>query len=254
MSGVDPRCAPFEEDLSALLDGELEAARASMVRSHADACAACARRLAALRAADATLGGLAAAPLRAEESRLAALQARLADRGRASAIEARSAPPRRRRRWLLPAVAGATAAAASALFTLMRPAPEPTPITSERGVTIVAEASEPAPAAPPPFAKEGLGAGRLAGHGASAPEDEMPAAAAPDQAIDAADVEVVALLDVLDPEPRELRGAQSQDERNRARWHSLRDDAREALRAEWRRFQTLPSAEREARLRERSAP
>ena len=27
MNDVDPRCAPFEEDLSALLDGELEGAR-----------------------------------------------------------------------------------------------------------------------------------------------------------------------------------------------------------------------------------
>lgn len=253
MSDVDPRCAAFEEDLSALLDGELEAARASEVRAHAAACAACTRRLAALRAVDAALGDVASAPLHGEPPRLAALRARLADRSSAAGTGARRAPPRRRTRWLLPAVAGATAAAASALFTLLRP--DPAPIASDRGVAIVAQASEPTPAAPPAFAREQLGARDFAGHGASAPDDEQAPAAAPDlAAIDAADLEVVALLDVLDPEPRELRGSQSRDARNRARWHSLRDDAREALRDEWRRFQALAPADRDARLRERSAP
>ncbi|MCU0670703.1 MAG: zf-HC2 domain-containing protein, partial [Myxococcota bacterium] len=94
MSDVDPRCAPFEEDLSALLDGELEAVRAEVVREHAAACAACGRRVAALRAVDATLLRAASSPLRGEDARIAALRARLADRGRTAAIgQTRPAPP-----------------------------------------------------------------------------------------------------------------------------------------------------------------
>ncbi|RIL07694.1 MAG: anti-sigma factor, partial [Proteobacteria bacterium] len=38
-------CQAFEDDLSALLDGELGAARAAEVEAHVARCAACARRL-----------------------------------------------------------------------------------------------------------------------------------------------------------------------------------------------------------------
>lgn len=251
MSDIDPRCAAFEDDLSALLDGELDGARADAVRTHAETCAACSRRLVALRAVDAELAEVAAAPSSSEAVRLAALHVRLADRGRAAATGAHRASPRRRR-WVLPAAAGALAAAAAALFAVLQPAPQPIP--AEQGVAIVADTSEPARVQPAPFAKQGLDAGEFAGHGASAPAEDMPAhEAAPAETIDAADVEVVALLDVLDPEPRELRGSLARDERNRARWQSLRPEAREALRAQWRVFQTLTVDEQGAMLRGRDA-
>ncbi|MCU0669537.1 MAG: hypothetical protein MUF70_09320, partial [Myxococcota bacterium] len=164
--------------------------------------------------------------------------------------QTRPAPPRRRR-WLLPAAAGATAAAAAALYALLQPAPATQPIASDPGVTIVADASEPQPVPAAPFARE-LDAREFAGRGASAPADDAPPAAAQQDAIDPADAEVVALLDVLDPEPRELRGSLPRDARNQARWRSLPDAARESLREALRSFRALAPEEQAARLRERT--
>jgi anti-sigma factor RsiW len=78
-SDVPARCAPYDEDLSALLDGELDAGGAAVVRNHVEACARCTARVEALRAVDTRLRAMAAAvPSPAEAERLARLRARLA--------------------------------------------------------------------------------------------------------------------------------------------------------------------------------
>src|SRR5690606_1042814 len=76
-------CAAIDEDLSAWLDGELDASGAAIVRDHVEGCARCAARVAALRAVDAELQALVAAePSEAERQRLARLRARLAEEQR----------------------------------------------------------------------------------------------------------------------------------------------------------------------------
>lgn len=118
MSEVPARCAPFEEDLSALLDGQLDASRAAEVRLHVASCADCTRRVDALRGVDVALRSIAATPIDAGQR----------DRMRpalAAERAAHRAPPRRRRRWLAPAAFAATAAAAAAVLLVLRPvAPE----------------------------------------------------------------------------------------------------------------------------------
>jgi len=53
----------FEQDLSMLLDGELDASRERDVRNHLEACAHCRRQLAAFEAVDQTLHGTALPPV-----------------------------------------------------------------------------------------------------------------------------------------------------------------------------------------------
>jgi len=199
-------CAAIDEDLSAWLDGELDASGAAIVRDHVEGCARCAARVAALRAVDAELQALVAAePSEAERQRLARLRARLAEEqrrlqplpgravapdeaaasgaaGKGAAADARAAAPPRRRRWL-PAAGAAIAAAL--LAALLLPGLFERARTPSPGADLAARESAPAapptaalpppPAAPParePVAKllppEGTG-GRL---GASAFDEE----------------------------------------------------------------------------------
>ena len=174
MSEIAERCAPFEADLSALLDGQLDAPRAGEVQAHAESCRDCARRLGALRAVDGELRDLAAAP--ADPVRIDALRSALASRlredagGLAQAPVARRAPPRRRR-WLAPV---ALAASAAALLLVMRP---DAPVVAPAG-----EASVAPQRAAKSFADAAAAAGKLKAGldtpiGASAPSEEAPAAA-----------------------------------------------------------------------------
>ena len=174
MSEIAERCAPFEADLSALLDGQLDAPRAGEVQAHAESCRDCARWLAALRATDGELRGLAAAPV--DPIRIEALRSALASRlredasGIARAPVARRAPPRRRR-WLAPVALAATAAA---LLLVMRPdAPEIAPA----GEAIVAPQRAAKSFADAEVAARELNAGLDTPIGASTPaEDVAPAA------------------------------------------------------------------------------
>lgn len=106
-------CSGFDEDLSAWIDGELDAEREAEVREHASGCVRCAARVDALRAVDARLRAAAARPI--DPARLARLRERIAG-AQSGAREpiARRAPPRRTR-WILPAAAAAAAAAFAAL-------------------------------------------------------------------------------------------------------------------------------------------
>jgi anti-sigma factor RsiW len=160
---TDPStCRAFEEDLSALLDGELEAAREAEVRAHAAGCTRCAERLARLTRVDEALRSLPEAETPAdlaerlrvrldEERRRSSASAE--DRGRSllqgrssnearrrSSDEARDEvggrssdarqappshrPPPRRRRWIPLAGTALAAAAALALYLVVgRPRP-----------------------------------------------------------------------------------------------------------------------------------
>jgi anti-sigma factor RsiW len=124
MSDILETCAPYEADLSALVDGELAPEREAEVRAHLRGCAACSERLEALCDVDLALASIAVPPVPA------GLRARLAERiaGDAGVPEgregARPAPhrpalaaPRRSRRWLLRPALGA-AVAAAAVFAL----------------------------------------------------------------------------------------------------------------------------------------
>jgi anti-sigma factor RsiW len=57
MSESGPFCVEFDEDLSALLDGELDDDRAGIVRDHVASCANCAARLMSFAQATAALHG-----------------------------------------------------------------------------------------------------------------------------------------------------------------------------------------------------
>jgi len=102
MNEVPARCAPFEEDLSALLDEQLDPRRASEVRAHLASCADCTQRQHALRGVDLALQRIAAAPVGAgQRVRMRPVLA--------PAQPAHRAPPRRRR-WIAPAALVAPAA------------------------------------------------------------------------------------------------------------------------------------------------
>jgi anti-sigma factor RsiW len=142
MNPIAERCAPFDDDLSALLDGQLDATRAADVRAHAESCRDCAQRLAALRGVDTALRRMAAAPL--DASRRERMRSALATSLRDEADGAtQGAPPRhpappRRRRWLAPAGFAAAAAAVATLVVVTRMQPPAAP-PAERVVVAAAE-------------------------------------------------------------------------------------------------------------------
>lgn len=145
-NGGDPR----DEQLSAYLDGELEAGEEQELRAALQASPALAQRLARLARVDEELRGLAARPVpeRLPERLRAGLQARIEAESaeRVAETQPRSLGPRRTpqrsRRWLRPALA---AAAAAVLALIVLPwlgaeGPGPTPSRVAEGVV---EATDP---------------------------------------------------------------------------------------------------------------
>jgi anti-sigma factor RsiW len=147
-------CQVFDEDLSAWIDGELAAPRRAAVEAHLASCRACTARLEALRAVDRAVLSLP------EPAVGAGLGERLARRLAAE----RSSPPERealpppasgpvriaapRRRRYAPALALPLAAAAAlALFFLLRPAGPPA--GPAESVPIAQAPELPAPAGAP---------------------------------------------------------------------------------------------------------
>jgi anti-sigma factor RsiW len=165
-------CLGFDEDLSALQDGELAAARRAEVEAHVAGCARCEARLVVLRGVDRALAALPARGIPADlEARLAARLARAAPIDAAAAGRASAAPrapaarpaharaPLRARRlapWLaLPAAA----AAALALYLAVRPpagapggAGEPSVVAQAPAAPPAAPAAPLSPSAAPPAA------------------------------------------------------------------------------------------------------
>ena len=205
---TDPAtCRAFEEDLSALLDGELEPAREAEVRAHTAGCARCAERLARLARVDEALRSLPDAEtpadlaerlrVRLEEERRRS-SASAEDRGRS--LDARQAPPSqrpqpRRRRWLPFAATALAAAAAFALYLVFgRPRPageEPTLAERERTAPEPEIARREVPPEPP----EELVSGPELEAIQSASDEDLALALALDTL---ADLDVIERLDVLE--------------------------------------------------------
>ncbi len=215
MSEVPARCAPFEEDLSALLDEQLDARRASEVRAHLAGCSACTRRVEALRGVDVALRRIAAMPLDAAQ------RERLRPALAPAAPARRGAP--RRRRWIAPAALVAAAAAAATLMLVLRPqepaAPAAIPVVvAER--TVPGTSAETGLAAHPLTAPSGTPLGASAAPDDAAPRAKTPVEAAggiasPDLLDDASDEDLAlatALRDlpVLDS-PRDLEVVEQLD-------------------------------------------
>jgi anti-sigma factor (TIGR02949 family) len=117
-------CAEFAVDLSALLDGELDASREVALRTHLESCAGCSQRARMLRRADEALRALpsreAPADLRARlQARIEAEPSAASEVRAARRVEAPARPPRRRARPA--ALLAMAAAAALALYLAIAP-------------------------------------------------------------------------------------------------------------------------------------
>jgi anti-sigma factor RsiW len=136
MPEIATECLTFAEDLSALIDAELDAPREAEVRAHVATCASCAEFLEDLCNADLALAGLSTPAPAAD------LHARFEARRTAAAVDARSpqtvrrAPPRARRRGLALGIASGLAAAAAVLLALLLGVPRD---VSEPGMPIARE-------------------------------------------------------------------------------------------------------------------
>jgi len=134
VSKIPADCLPFEEDLSALIDAELDEWREAEVRAHVEACPRCAGRLEALSDVDRALGEVPVPEVPADLSRR--LAARLASDAPVALRRrqlASDAPVARRRRQPAPRglrVAGALAAAAAVALVVLLGLPGEPP---ERG-------------------------------------------------------------------------------------------------------------------------
>lgn len=203
MSEIAERCAPFAADLSALIDGQLDAPRAGEVQAHAESCRDCARRLAALRAVDGELRRVAAA--KADPVRIEALRSALASRLREQ--ESRDARPpiaRRaplhRRRWLAPVALTATAAAAVVLLFVMRPS---SPVVAPASEVVVAPQAAQTSRADAEVAARELAAGIDAPIGANTPPDEVTPSASQLEGASGEALDPMAVLAELPPQTGE---------------------------------------------------
>ncbi len=123
MPEIAATCLAYEEELSALIDGELSVEREVEVRAHLDACARCRARVEELCNVDLALASAELPAVPGElRQRLAARIARDAAEVRAAP---RRAPPRRAFRRLTAPAAGLAAALALALYATLRSAPTP---------------------------------------------------------------------------------------------------------------------------------
>ena len=183
-------CSAFDEDLSALLDGELAPAREAELRAHVASCPRCTQHLARLARADEALRALPAAEVPADLA--TRLRARIEEEGGRSSAARGAAPSRRatprRRRWI-PLAAGALAAAAAlALYLLVaRPRVEETQ---------VAEREEPAPERE--VATREIPLQPPAQEVAPGPELEAIQAASDEELAVALDLDTLADLDVIE--------------------------------------------------------
>jgi len=232
---MEERCRSFEEDLSAFVDGELDAARDAALRAHAAACAACSARVEQLRAVDTALRDAALASRELDAARVEALRERVAsrldaDREPTDPLRARRAP-RRSRRWVAPFAAGSLAGAAAAtLVWLVQPSPPPPQIAAPERVAAAPAADAMARAQARVAAQEAPDA--FAGRGASA-ESESEAPAPGDFGM-IARYELIERLGALSASER------SALDRDLARWRTMTPDERALLREQWLRLQALP--------------
>ena len=235
MSPIAERCALFDDDLSALLDGELDTPRAAEVRAHLESCRDCAHRLEALRGVDVALRRVAAATADATRSARmrSALAASLRDEtgGAAQGTPPLRRIPPRQRRWLAPV---GFAAAAAALALVLR-TQSPVAPSAERGV-VVAERVAPKLRADAEVAARESTAHRDAPLGASAPPSDEVATTPPD-------LELLEQLDLLETLAELSPDARARLDANLAHWQALPPEERVQLRER-----------RDRMLRERGVP
>ncbi len=135
MSNLPESCVPFDEDLSALLDGELAPEREAAVRAHLHGCTGCRDRLEALCSVDLALAGTALPDV--PDGLRERIEQRIDD-GLDGEREAPQRPPRRRRTG--PAVGSAFALAASlAVYIAVGRAPDPFDEASAEELAVVLE-------------------------------------------------------------------------------------------------------------------
>ena len=258
MCEIAERCAPFEAELSALLDGQLDASRAGDVQVHADSCRDCARRLAALRTVDGELRRVAAVP--ADPARIEALRSALASRLREQASGDARPPITRRdpphhRRWLAPVALTATAAAAAALMLVMRPR---VPVVAPPNEFVVARQAAPQLRADAERAAREFNAGLDTPIGASAPSEEgVPTATRLERASGEAPDPMAAFAEL----PRQTRenvqeklATLAPEERSQllsrlSKWQQLSPQQRGELRASLSQLGVLSPEEQERILR-----
>ena len=152
MPEIPVDCLPFDEDLSALIDSELDEGREAEVRAHVETCSHCAGRLEALGSVDRALADIPVSEVPADLSRR--LAARLATTGAPVVQRRRRAPPPARR-WQR--AAGALAAAAVVAVAVFLGLPGEPPQRSPR-LALEPELAEPRLALEPELAEPQLAA------------------------------------------------------------------------------------------------
>ncbi|MDP7570020.1 MAG: zf-HC2 domain-containing protein [Myxococcota bacterium] len=150
MPEIPVDCLPFDEDLSALIDSELDEGREAEVRAHVETCSHCAGRLEALGSVDRALADIPVSEVPADLSRR--LAARLATTGAPVVQRRRRAPPPARR-WQR--AAGALAAAAVVAVAVFLGLPGEPPQRSPR-LALEPELAEPRLALEPELAEPQL--------------------------------------------------------------------------------------------------
>jgi anti-sigma factor RsiW len=198
MAIVSEPCLSYGEDLSALLDGELDSAREAELRAHLAACEACRTHLASLASVNDGLRALAGRPVPGNlEAQLFARIAR--ERGNGAAALSRRRSLRGRRLGATFAVAALAAAAALALYLgVVR---NPTPV--EPGPAIAQQPAPPLPEPTPVAPRVQEPAASQLAESAPAPQDgmdtepDLEAASDEDLAV-ATELETLDELDDLD--------------------------------------------------------
>lgn len=153
-------CLAYDEDLSALIDGELDTEREGEVRAHVDACAHCTERMQALCNVDLALASVPAPTVSADLA--SRLQARLAEDAPAEVTPLRRRERAPRRTPVLRYAVGFAAAAAILLAVLLvmpRDGAEPGTRVAENEAPLpesVPEVVDPAPSLDEPLPEPSL--------------------------------------------------------------------------------------------------
>lgn len=179
MSEPRPFCVDFDEDLSALLDGELDDQRAEVVRAHVASCARCAERLMSFAQATAALHGEREMPI---DDAVTLPPLRVLAPSRVGSAPSRRVLPRAR--LALPLAF----AAAAALALVLRWRPSTLPLASPVAPTAIAREEAIAEDEAAPLAQQ---------KAAPAPAPVAPAAQ-PRDPLDSASDDELAIADELD--------------------------------------------------------
>jgi anti-sigma factor RsiW len=201
MAELSPACREFDEDLSALIDEELDAAREAAVRAHVDGCDRCAARLQALCDVDLELAGLGQPEVPGDLGQR--LAARIANDPGAPPMDKDAATPFRRprtdtprqpRRGLGRTLGALAAVAAAVVLAVVLWSRRPSEVTPE-GLVARSTPEEPRPETAPAAPAPAEGGETIA----ATPEAATPQPAAVDlDAVPDEDLAVVLDLDTME--------------------------------------------------------